>query len=1092
MTFGGLLGVVACVEQGDQADELALDTESGDGSDDESNQIDDDDTPPMPGAPDDVASPAADDAQPVSLSVTNPHVRVVGGTGSCSTGSTCVDAIPMTGTVSTLFDTVDHSMRQFMQINCVGGGVLAVSRNGRRVYKRGFGRTKGAASAYADTDCPNNDLNGSASPIRPDTPFPVASVTKFLTAATVRELLIDDGYLNPTIRKAVDHLPTYLKDYFVHTSMTGTCAPLPAYITDSSEDSNPLNCAAWSHPDNNFGQISIGDLIGHSSGFNGGYPYYSESDPWSSLSGEIATMRSNTAAIDWSLEDIDLELTTDYPDELDDARDALQLVFPGENIIFVNYHNARDGWAPVDDYLIRAAGNALEVPTNGWGATDASPNGRDTTYSNNAFRLLGRIAAHLHSTNNAGENHWSAPDGQPELHDDTALGWFLEERNGIAEGVWSEDAIFSRQFNYAPGYLDPTPMARSWNGSEYEWLRRSWSRPWCILYGNYCNFDYWLDAEAADFGMAPDWDFDIGPSSSLVPFHRTQPNTVLEGTGDLAAEMPALLILLDRYYAGETGWRSTWLGMPRASCESNSSCNNVWSGKTGETEGVVSRVVQLRGDATCFDGDSTCTNLGSIGTPTIDGSNKKLKFDVTWSGSMLSWTNPDDVDFAVAVNQDKRENSGGNAWSDARLEKLHRFVMYGLRDDGGTYGEGVDWDAVDRMIHHQGRHIVGMSLDANSDSVYWYEGDGEVTNVVEPRHNFAGLPNTHMGGSPNSAPTYSLPATRIGTDVLGVAIKEEISTDHIYAWYDDGHYSIGIGSNLGSITKSATYTLPNAYGTSNPLKYDQLIDVAFSTAGASFSWYTDGTRASGTASDLDYYWTDDFVVHSQQTIGEVEAVALDWAGDNKTWARYRDGSVSKGNSGSLAADGYWPARPIAMTIAGSYTTFFYATGWYRTFYGTPPDADGSTQVASGYWHSGDGGNPAAYRSPDDMLGWAERSVSAPQSRIFYGDSDSALVTGKVPGSEGNLVFSVGLENSIVDVAVDATASPITYYVYYSNGQRSKGSVPNLNSNLVSYSKPSGKTLIAVARNDSGDTWAAYSDGTYSWGTDTDLDAYGVF
>ena len=27
--------------------------------------------------------------------------------------------------------------------------------------------------------------------------------------------------------------------------------------------------------------------------------------------------------------------------------------------------------------------------------------------------------------------------------------------------------------------------------------------------------------------------------------------------------------------------------------------------------------------------------------------------------------------------------------------------------------------------------VEGMSLDANSDSVYWYEGDGEITDVIE-------------------------------------------------------------------------------------------------------------------------------------------------------------------------------------------------------------------------------------------------------------------------------------------------------------------------------------------------------------------------
>lgn len=1099
MTIGGLLGAVglsACMDE-DALDELAVDSESSDAQDDEPGEFNDDATTPMlPGSPDTMANPATGEAQTVSLSVTDPHVRVVGGTGSCTVDTSCVDSVPMTGTVSSLFDSVDHSMRQYMQINCVGGGVLAVSRNGRRVYKRGFGRTKGAASAFGR--CPNNDWDGLASPVRPDTPFPVASVTKFLTAATVRELLLDDGKTDPSAEKAVDHLPTYLQNYFVHTSVTGTCAPVPGFVQNGTntpgspnEDADPLGCASFAHPDDRWSDITIGDLIGHSSGF--GWPGF----PGEWYDQDFAAMRSNTIASDWEDEDASLLALTDYPTELEDAREDIRdtLNFNGatlpntdpialENIIFLNYYNEEGNWTPVDEYLIRSAGNKLEDPGPAQ-ATDASPAGSTTRYSNNAYRMLGRIAAHLHAQLHAGEDLWAAPEGAPQLHDDTALGWFLA-LNEIDEGVWSDEAIFSRQFGYAPGYVDPTPVSREWDVStnEYERLERSWMRPWCVLYGSSCDFEYWRDGEVLGnpvLGLAPSWDFATGPFSSLQPFHRRQPNSLM-GSGDLAAEMPALLILTDRYYAeGGSGSGTTRMGMRLDDWESLFGTGTS-SLKTGDYEGVVARVLQLRGDTVPLD-------VAAFGAPVAD-SNDELTFDLLWTGPNINFTTPDEVDAAVAVNQGSHE-----AWNDDTYFKfLHRFVMYGLRDINSAPGGGVDWDAVDRMIHHQGRHVVGMSMNWAGNTVYWYEGDGAISDVSEVGRAFTGTPASHQGGTPTSTFDYALPATRIGTDVLGVAIKDEIS-DATYAWYDDGHYSVGYNTNLEATTTSAVYTLPNAYGSATPLMYDQLIDVAFSTAGASFSWYTDGTRASGTAGDLDFYWTDDFVVHSQQLVGEVEAVALDWAGTNHVWARYRDGSVSEGNSGSLATYGYWPARPIAISVAGYTTTFFYATGWYREFSGMPPGASGATQVSSGYWHSGNGSVPADYRDPSEMVGYARKDLASSVSRIYYSDGDGALVTAMVPGSENAMVYPAGqTPGHVIDVATGSTG---IHYTYFDTGVRAKGTSTDLgwHNNLVGYTLAPGKTysnLIAVGMTDSGEIWAAYDDGSYSSGTTTDLDAYGVF
>jgi N-acyl-D-amino-acid deacylase len=75
-------------------------------------------------------------------------------------------------------DAFDRAMHDYMTPRGIPGGSLAVSRQGRLVYARGYG--------WADRD--------SRSPVRPDSLFRIASVSKPFTAVAVLKL-VDEGRL---------------------------------------------------------------------------------------------------------------------------------------------------------------------------------------------------------------------------------------------------------------------------------------------------------------------------------------------------------------------------------------------------------------------------------------------------------------------------------------------------------------------------------------------------------------------------------------------------------------------------------------------------------------------------------------------------------------------------------------------------------------------------------------------------------------------------------------------------------------------------------------------------------------------------------
>lgn len=93
-------------------------------------------------------------------------------------GPTPLD-IPLTGQAVPGMESFDQSISALMRKHAIPGGAVAVLRDGKLVYARGFG--------YADVE--------SKTPVQPDALFRIASVSKPITAAAIMKL-VEEGRLD--------------------------------------------------------------------------------------------------------------------------------------------------------------------------------------------------------------------------------------------------------------------------------------------------------------------------------------------------------------------------------------------------------------------------------------------------------------------------------------------------------------------------------------------------------------------------------------------------------------------------------------------------------------------------------------------------------------------------------------------------------------------------------------------------------------------------------------------------------------------------------------------------------------------------------
>ncbi len=93
------------------------------------------------------------------------------------------DTLPGSGKVVADLAAFDEAMRTFMRDHAIPCGALAIARDGRLIFARGYGYIDGAATEV----------------VAPDAPFRIASVTKAFTNAAIRRL-IRERKLRPDVR----------------------------------------------------------------------------------------------------------------------------------------------------------------------------------------------------------------------------------------------------------------------------------------------------------------------------------------------------------------------------------------------------------------------------------------------------------------------------------------------------------------------------------------------------------------------------------------------------------------------------------------------------------------------------------------------------------------------------------------------------------------------------------------------------------------------------------------------------------------------------------------------------------------------------
>ena len=89
------------------------------------------------------------------------------------------DGIPVTGRVLPGLESLDATVTQLMEAHGVPGAQVAIAMHGKLAVARGYG--------FADVQ--------SSTPMRPDTPMVLASVSKVVTAQTILKL-VDQGRLS--------------------------------------------------------------------------------------------------------------------------------------------------------------------------------------------------------------------------------------------------------------------------------------------------------------------------------------------------------------------------------------------------------------------------------------------------------------------------------------------------------------------------------------------------------------------------------------------------------------------------------------------------------------------------------------------------------------------------------------------------------------------------------------------------------------------------------------------------------------------------------------------------------------------------------
>lgn len=790
-----------------------------------------------------------------------------------------------------------------------------------------------------------------------------------------------------------------------------------------------------SGPDVRWQSITVGDLLGHSSGLRGAF------SEWSTTIQNTEATRGYASKADWDAEHADFMARTHYPTEAATARAYVAdlLGVPDSDVIFLNAYPASTDDNPGDEILRDSARRCMSATPAG--QSDSNPSG-SITYENQAYFVLERIASHLNGEN-GGSGLFSSPGGFPELHEGSVLDDLLLSLD-IDEGIIAEHSLQSRVSGFAPGQVDPVPERRDYDADAdtYTLVAPSVNRPFCVWDGSTCDTDPWWNDGDNTIGLRIPWDFTLGElteedgwfSYAPPPSVRVHYNTpgLTSGTGGLMAEMPAFLRILDKYWVNDFDVHQ---GLLRQGC---TNCT-AWGDKNGLLNG-----------SDAFAASTSAPVPFTRPVPPRDSNGWLTREPDTDQWTSPGFNLPSGIDFAVAAAQSSDEQSSGY--------NPETFAVYGL--------SRVDWDAVDAEIAASSQRVVGMSVNDDANTYRWFaDGHREIRD---------GVPNA-LGALLSSATGIDLPSTREGEDIVGMAISTD---EKVYTWYSDGHRSVGNSLDLDSSTGQpiVRYSLPPGQA------YEDIVALAINSDNRVYSWYSDGSRAIGTSYDLDYYGTGSFTVPPGQTPDEIVGIAIDRNNGDGVYAEFRDGSTARGRTWELDMFDYDRGNIAAMSMSEGDTTMWYANGYRRRMEGSPADnQDTPTILERGAFVL-----PAGYEA-SDVIGVAE--IGSNGHRFWFDDGTSSW------NDDGAVAvdwhdwpnMSSGHLSGI------ARASNGTVYSWYDSGRRTVGTASDVASTGTSAAydaaqHPFNIAAVAIDSGSGGDgyVWTIYHDGTVSRGRSWDL------
>lgn len=298
--------------------------------------------------------------------------------------------------------------------------------------------------------------------------------------------------------------------------------------------------------------------------------------------------------------------------------------------------------------------------------------------------------------------------------------------------------------------------------------------------------------------------------------------------------------------------------------------------------------------------------------------------------------------------------------------------------------------------------VVGMAIAPSSNHCYaWYD-DGTVSS------------GTSWNLGQHTAPqSYSLPPGKTPADIRAIAIA---SNDRVITWYDDGSFSWGTSRKLDAYE-------PEVRDEDDEKKRYRdgwllrTIDKAIASDDKVYTWYDDGRVSVGTVREPHkHVERKPFVVPPGKSRYDIRRLAI--ASDDKVYVWYVDGTVSVGTSTDLGKHNpsYGYVLPPGVASSPAWSSWF----------GSMTVANLLTHSA-GFVHSGDvDGACKMFGVEDDDLTYehlhkymlrTQKLLFAPGSSSSYSNHGMGLVGHLIETASGKRLHEYVTQKILVPADV---------------------------------------------------------------------------